>query len=263
MVVPELPDLEVFKENLKKHLLGSALRAIEAANPRNVLPPGGPLLEQFIGQPLADIDRSGKELIFLFPERKFFAIHLMLNGGMQLCDDPAQVGAVKYRIASFRFGERTLVVSDPGGLCKVRFMPQLTKVPDAFSPEFTPTYLADRLARNPLLNIKAFLIDQKMVKGIGNAYADEILWESRISPLSLCGKLPPEAVARLHAAIGTVLREAIASIKREAPEIISGEIRSFLKVHQPRCKQSPTGKAIQVQKVASKTTYFTEEQILY
>ncbi|TCL76945.1 formamidopyrimidine-DNA glycosylase [Hydrogenispora ethanolica] len=261
--MPELPDLEVFKGNLKKHLVGETLLAIEPVHPRNVIPAAGPVLEQFVGKALADIERDGKELLFLFPEGKFFAVHLMLNGGLQLCAEPAQAAAVKYRIASFRFQELILVVSDPGGLCKVRFLPQLTKVPDAFSPAFSQEYLADRLARNPLMNIKAFLIDQKMVKGIGNAYADEILWESRISPLSLCGKLPPEAVARLHAAVAGVLREAIASIRREAPEIISGEIRSFLKVHQPRRKESPTGHAIRVQKVASKTTYFTDEQILY
>lgn len=261
--MPELPDLEVFKENLKKQLLRKPLLAIEVSNPRNVFPSAGPMLEQFINQPLLDIERIGKELFFQFPETKSFAVHLMLNGIFHICNSKEQAAAVGYQIASFDFQQQLLVVSDPGRLCKIQFMPKLTKVPDALSSEFTLDYLTEWLNRYPLLNIKAFLIDQKMVKGIGNAYADEILWDSRISPLSLCGNLTPVAVAQLYASIQSILTEAISSILQQAPEIISGEIRDFLKVHNPRRKCSPTGKPIQVKKIASKTTYFTEEQILY
>lgn len=261
--MPELPDLEVFKGNLEKHLLGSPLLAIAADSPGNVLPPKGPVVDQFLHQTLVDIQRIGKELFFEFADQKSFAVHLMLNGMFHLCPASDQAAAVKSPIARFQFHRQTLVVSDPKRLCKIRFMPKVTPVPDALSPEFTLDYLKERLTRNPLLNIKAFLIDQKMVKGIGNAYADEILWASRISPLSRSGNLPPEAVTELYTRIQTVLHEAIISIRQKAPEIIRGEIRDFLNVHNPRRQTSPTGQPIRVQKVASKTTYFTEEQILY
>jgi formamidopyrimidine-DNA glycosylase len=261
--MPELPDLEAFRGNLKKQLLNSPLLAIEVINPRNVLPPVGPVLDQFIHQPLNAINRIGKELFFCFPEQKSFAVHLMLNGMFHLCNRQEQTATINHQIVVFHFQSQTLVISDPGRLCKIQFMPKITKVPDALSPEFTLDYLSGQLNRSPLLNIKAFLIDQKMVKGIGNAYADEILWESRIAPQSLCGNLPPEVITLLHASIQSVLKEAIASILQEAPTIISGEIRDFLKVHNPRRKSSPTGAAIQVKKVASKATYFTEEQVIY
>ncbi len=261
--MPELPDLEVFRRNLIKPLRDRPLLAITVGDPRNVLPAAGPVLEQFIGKPLIQIDRIGKELFFGFPEQRSFAVHLMLNGRFHLCGSGEQAAAIKYPIAAFRFPEQTLVINDPGRLCKVQFMPKPTAVPDALSSEFTLEYLTGRLNRNPLLNIKAFLIDQKMVKGIGNAYADEILWESRIAPQSLCGNLPPAVIARLHSVIPIVLQEAITSILREAPEIISGEIRGFLKVHNPGRKCSPTGAPIQVKKIASKTTYFTEEQTIF
>jgi formamidopyrimidine-DNA glycosylase len=261
--MPELPDLEVFKGNLEKKLLQRSLLAITVGHPQNVFPSAGPVLESFIHQPLLGMERDGKELFFRFPETKSFAVHLMLNGMFHLCSTQEQGAAILYPIVSFGFDQQILVVSDPRRLCKVRFMPEKTKVPDALSPELTQDYLTEQLSRNPLLNMKAFLIDQKMIKGIGNAYADEILWASRISPLSLCGKLTPEAIALLHSSIQSVLREAISSISQEAPEIISGEIRDFLKVHNPHRQCSPTGKAIQIKKVASKTTYFTEEQILY
>ncbi len=261
--MPELPDLEVFRGNLTKHLLNRALLAIGIGNPKNVSPASGPLLDQLIGQPLTGIERNGKELFFCFPGQKSFAVHLMLKGKFHLCDGREQAAAVGYRIATFDFDGRILVINDPGRLCKVQFMPRVTAVPDALSPEFSLDYLAERLRGNLALNIKAFLIDQKMVKGIGNAYADEILWESRIAPQSLCENLPPAVVAQLHASIRGVLTEAIASIRNEAPEIIGGEIRSFLKVHNPRRQTSPTGKPIQVRQISSKTTYFTDEQVLY
>ena len=261
--MPELPDLEVFRGNLRKQLLNLPLVMIQVVNPRNVMQATGPVLDGFLKQPLIAIDRNGKELFFGFPEQKCFAVHLMLNGQFHLCRSQAEVSAIPYQIAVFHFDQQLLVISDPGRLCKIQFLPKPTKVPDALSPEFTLEYLEKQLIRNPLVNIKAFLIDQKMVKGIGNAYADEILWESRIAPQSLCGNLTPEVIARLHGSVVKVLREAIASILQEAPDIIRGEVRDFLKVHNPQRKQSPTGAPIQVKKVTSKTTYFTEEQILY
>lgn len=113
------------------------------------------------------------------------------------------------------------------------------------------------------MNIKAFLINQKVVKGIGNAYVDEILWHARVSPHSKVGKIPEEVMVGLYNAINIVLKEAIVSIKAIAPDIISGEERSFLQVHNKSKKQTETGFPIIVERIASKTTYFTEEQIFY
>jgi len=70
-------------------------------------------------------------------------------------------------------------------------------------------------------------------------------------------------MAGLHSAIATVLRNAIASIKAISPDIITGEERSFLKVHTRSKKKTDTGFPIVVESIASKTTYYTEEQIVY
>jgi formamidopyrimidine-DNA glycosylase len=128
---------------------------------------------------------------------------------------------------------------------------------------FTQEYLIKTARKKPNMNIKAFLIDQKIVKGIGNAYADEILWEARIYPKSVTGNIPQEALAALHSAVITVQRNAIDSIKTISPDIISGEERSFLNVHTKLKKQTETGYPIKIETIASKTTYFTDEQILY
>ena len=84
--------------------------------------------------------------------------------------------------------------------------------------------------------IKEFIIDQNIIKGIGNAYADEILWKAMISPHSTSGKIPEEVVMELNRAIPEILKDAIQKIKEISPEIISGEVRSFLKVHNTEKK---------------------------
>jgi len=136
-------------------------------------------------------------------------------------------------------------------------------VPDAFDGTFTLKYFFDIARGKPRVNVKAFLTDQNIVKGIGNAYADEILWTARISPYSLVGKIPEERLTALYNAIGTVLHDAVDCIKRISPDIISGEERSFLKVHNRTIKETETGYPIIVERVASKITYYTKEQVEY
>jgi formamidopyrimidine-DNA glycosylase len=111
--------------------------------------------------------------------------------------------------------------------------------------------------------LKGFLIDQKIVRGIGNTYADEILWENRIAPESLCGKLPEEVVSSLFEAIREVLTEGVRQLEERHPDAIKGEFREFLKIHNPDQKLSPTGKAILRKTIASKTIYFSEDQVVY
>ena len=73
------------------------------------------------------------------------------------------------------FERETLVFSDKDGLCAIKYMPSPGKTPDAFDDAFTLEYFLDTARGKPRVNVKAFLIDQSVVKGIGNAYADEIL----------------------------------------------------------------------------------------
>jgi formamidopyrimidine-DNA glycosylase len=134
-------------------------------------------------------------------------------------------------------------------------------VPDALDVD--AGLLRRLIAGKPRMLIKALLIDQKIVRGIGNAYADEILWQARISPRSVAGKLPGEAVEALAAAIRSVLTDAIQQLQKDHPDMIAGEFREFLAVHNPARNESPGGRPIRVETVSSKTTYFTDEQRLY
>lgn len=66
-------------------------------------------------------------------------------------------------------------------------------------------------------------MDQKVIRGIGNAYADEILWEALISPVSVCNKIPDNKIKALSKSIKKVLKNAVKQIVKKKPDIISGD----------------------------------------
>ena len=106
-------------------------------------------------------------------------------------------------------------------------------------------------------------MDQKIIRGIGNAYADEILWDAGISPFSVCNKIPDEKIKRLPRSIRSVLQDAEKQIRKSKPDIISGEVRDFLKIHNAKKEQSPTGGKIHHKMANSRITYYTDEQELF
>src|SRR5205085_1546075 len=112
--------------------------------------------------------------------------------------------------------------------------PEESDVPDALSPKANTAFWTNVLQTRA--TIKNVLLDQKIVRGIGNAYADEILWTARISPFSIANKLPVSAIRALSSATKKVLKHAIKQIAKKEPGIIGGEVRDFLVVHNAHNK---------------------------
>jgi formamidopyrimidine-DNA glycosylase len=259
--MPELPDLHVFANNLQQLVVGKSVSSAAVYNFRKVNVPSEYFNEKLAGASIVSIARTGKELNFKFSNAQNFNVHLMLNGRFHVCGAGENI---KSKIIGLAFDDDTaLVVSDFQGLCTVKLNPSVSRVPDAMSEAFTYEYFRKVTAKNAIVNIKALLIDQKIVRGIGNAYVDEILWQAGISPESFCGKIPDEYLQKLHAAIPAVLTDAIRSIERISPDIISGEERSFLAVHNPNKTHTDDGDLILKKTIAGKTTYYTERQIAF
>ena len=261
--MPELPDLEVFKGNIFKKLTSKRLVDVHVFNHKKVTTPQSIFASELAGRELTAINRFGKELLFDFADGKIVATHLMLSGRVSILSDANAIANTRYKIFALEFENESVVFSDMGELCTVKYKPVRDGTPDAFGDDFTLEYFQKIAKKKAATNIKAFLIDQKVVKGIGNAYADEILWHARISPHCLVGKIPEEKLHELYNSIGIVLKEAIQSIKAIAPDIIAGEERSFLQVHTKLKKQTATGFPIIIERIVSKTTYFTKEQVFY
>lgn len=107
------------------------------------------------------------------------------------------------------------------------------------------------------------MLDQKNIKGIGNAYADEILWDSLIDPSSVSNRIPDNKIKALAKSVKTVLLNAIKQILKTHPDIISGEVRDFLNIHNSKKKQSPGDAPIKQKMIGGRKTYYTDEQELF
>lgn len=258
--MPELPDLTVFAENLDKRVTGKKITSVSCGQYLRLNVAHGAVAHALQGAAFEAVERWGKEVRFLTDNGRVLHVHLMLTGGFVITTSPDSATHARLTIG-FADGS-FLLVNDEKGMVTAALDPEKgDAAPDALA---VTAEVLQRLAdRFPKAKAKAFLLDQKVMRGIGNAYADEILWTARIAPQSLVGKLPVEAIRALADAIPLVLQQAIVAIKERNPGIIAGEIRDFLQVHNLSRTVSPTGRPIVKEKIVQKTTYYTDEQKLY
>lgn len=258
--MPELPDLEVHSANLQKKLKDEVVERITVLRPKRVHASEEKLNSAFKGEKVKSVEREGKEMWLRIGDHTL-GIHLMLNGELILCEGDEAARYVTAEI-SFKSGKR-LAITDRQAWITVRLDPEPETVPDALAKEFTAEYLQDQLQRHKSKAVKTVLMDQDVVRGLGNAYTDEVLWTSRIHPASPAGKLSPEKVQELYKTIGEVLHESIKAIRKAHPGLTSGEPREHMSVHNPDREKSPTGAKIETTEIGGRKSYFTEEQVKY
>jgi formamidopyrimidine-DNA glycosylase len=257
--MPELPDLQVFSRNLDKELSGKTLKKVTLVKRNRIKQPASQF-KSIEGKTLQKAYREGKELRLQFSDGNVLGLHLMLHGELHLFENR---NGQKNTILELLFNDATgLALTDYQGMANPTLNPEEKNAPDALSKKINAVFLKDRLSKKRT-TIKNFLMDQKMIRGIGNAYADEILWDAGISPFSVCNKIPHEKIKALAKSIHSVLHDAEKQIRKSHPHIISGEIRDFLKIHNAKKKQSPTGGTIHHKMLNSRITYYTGEQELF
>lgn len=256
--MPELPDLQVFARNLKKELDGKTVKEADVHVARKLNINAAGFMQKMKGQTVKDIKRVGKELHIDFKSGDILGLHLMLHGQLFLADKDEKQ---KHGIITIVFDDgRALTMADYQGAATPTFNPEERNTPDAL--EVTYTYLKEKMNATRTA-VKTLLLDQKVIRGIGNAYADEILWDARISPFSLSNKVPDDKIKALAKSIKSVLHDAEKQILKKDPHIISGEVRDFLLIHNSRKKESPTGHTIHQKTASSRKTYYTDEQEEY
>jgi formamidopyrimidine-DNA glycosylase len=216
--VPELPEVETVRRGLEPALLGRRLERVEILDGRLVRP-FEPLevAAELEGEVVERLERRGKYLVFRFETGRVLLVHLRMTGSFvhtpngPLPDDPYRRAVltldngadVGYRDVR-RFG--TWLLLEPGEL-EPYLAERLGDEP--FAEAFTPRALARRLEsrRAP---VKAVLLDQRSLAGMGNIYADEALWRARIHPLRAAGELEHTEVEQLHEGIRAALELGIA-----------------------------------------------------
>ena len=216
--MPELPEVETVRRGLEPEVAGRRLEKVEISDGRLVRPfDPVEVAAELTGEVVERLERRGKYLIFRFESGRVLLVHLRMTGSFEhapagsLPDDPHRRAVIRldndsdvaYRDVR-RFG--TWLLLEPGELD-----PYLAERlgDEPFSEAFTPRVLAERL-RGRRAPVKAALLDQRSLAGMGNIYADEALWRARIHPLRPASELGKADVERLHAGIRSALELGIA-----------------------------------------------------
>jgi len=267
--VPELPEVETVRARLAPVLTGRTFERVEIHDPRLVRPyEPAEVAAELEGERVAAVERRGKYLIVRFESGRVLLIHLRMTGSLRhtsgdLAEDTHRRAVVRldngsdvaYRDVR-RFG--TWLLLEPGEL-EPYLDSRVGEEPlDAL---FTAARLGERLSgrRAP---IKAALLDQRTLAGMGNIYVDEALWRARIHPLRAAESLDRNELRRLHKGVRAALEAGIArqgSTLRDyaLPDGASGSMQHEFKVYgrggEPcdRC-----GTPIAKTRVAGRGTWF-------
>jgi formamidopyrimidine-DNA glycosylase len=208
--MPELPEVETIKNELSPHILGRQITEIDLIWERIVKRLS---VEEFrsrvVGQRIIDLTRRGKYLLFRLDSGEILVIHLKMTGSLLL--NPADD---KFCRAVIHLDNGTgIYFRDPRKFGAMWLTGDESTVSAKLGPEpledgFTPEVLA-RLLHHRTAPVKPVLLDQSVIAGIGNMYADEALFEAKIHPLRSAGDLSGDEIKRLHRAIKRVLWAAI------------------------------------------------------
>jgi len=211
--MPELPEVETIKNELSPSVVGQSFTQVAILDIELLCGASAEEVRRgLIGQKVESLERRGKYLIFHLSNGRSLIMHLRMTGVLLL--DPR--GVDRYARAVFHFSNgHHLVFSDRRRLGLIWLVDDADTVVGKLGPEpldeiFTPGILGQRLNRHHI-PVKAALLDQCIVAGIGNMYADEALFAARIHPLRKADALSPEEVRTLHNCIRRVLGAGIGS----------------------------------------------------
>ncbi len=207
--MPELPEVETIARQLRNRgVEGREILSAEVAWPRMVEPLSVEAFSAAVcGRSIDRISRIGKWLVFSLGSGQAIMVHLRMAGSFSL--EPGEHDRVVLELSgglalhyrdTRKFG-RWKLVDDPGEI--------LGRLgPDALADRFTPAYFRQAL-KGRKRKIKPLILDQMIVAGLGNIYADEALWEAQIHPERRSDSLSASEVRKLFGAIRHVLRVGV------------------------------------------------------
>lgn len=213
--MPELPEVETIKNELLPHVKGGRITDVEIMRPATVR---GMAPEEFksclTGRQIINVERHGKYLVFDLDNGEYLAMHLKLSGSLWVKKSESEVPNYIKAVITLDDGEK-IFFRDPRGFGRMWLVNDVCEItdglgPEPLSPEFTLAVLAERLDSKGA-PIKSVLIDQAVIAGIGNMYADEILYDAKIDPRRAAFSLSLAETERIYKAIKRILPQAIAS----------------------------------------------------
>ncbi len=229
--MPEFPDVTVYVEALRPRIVDHPLQKVRLTSPF-VLRTFDPPLQTIEGQPIKDLRRIGKQIVWVFEDDCFLVFHLMIAGRFHWKKAGAKAPG-KIGLAAFDFPEGTLLFTEAstkkraslhlvkGREALARFDKGGLEVFDATLTEF------HKVLRSENHTLKRSLTDPRLFSAIGNAYSDEILHRAQLSPLQLTQKLDDEEIAKLYESIRATLTEWTDRLRRQTGDGFPEKVTAF------------------------------------
>jgi formamidopyrimidine-DNA glycosylase len=210
--LPELPEVQTVVDHLRADLVREKISAIKAIWPKVLHNfDQNDLFKNNHGQEIKDVMRRAKFIILQLPS-SLLAIHLRMTGKLYLFNEEIP----KHTSAIFELESgKKIIFEDTRKFGRIYLYKDLSLINkshgiEPLSAEFTKDWLFTELKKKKR-NIKALLLDQSFIAGLGNIYADESLWVSGIHPNSISNTIPKTRMIKLHHAIQIILMDAIAA----------------------------------------------------
>ncbi|MEO0096971.1 MAG: bifunctional DNA-formamidopyrimidine glycosylase/DNA-(apurinic or apyrimidinic site) lyase [candidate division WOR-3 bacterium] len=215
--MPELPEVETIKNELKSLLINKKFIGVKLENKRIIgYPKPKDFLKEIINKKILDIDRKGKYLTFKLSGNYNLTFHLRLSGRLIYNENPKE--EIKYSRIKFLFNNGVLSFAEPRLLGRVYLYPK-SQLPENLSslnnlgreplmPGFNFQYLKEKI-KNRNTNIKSLLLDQKIACGVGNIYSDEALFCAKIHPKRKGYSLKDYEIKKLVKCLKKIIKVAI------------------------------------------------------
>lgn len=270
--MPELPEVETIRRQLDKVAVGRTITKVRIQDPLLVSPNSPNRIRRTVeGRRIEQARRRGKYLLLGLDSGDTLAMHLRMTGRLHHSPN-GQAPADAHRRARFELDDGgTLDFSDTRRFGRVWIVPADHPDPEGYwnarigveplERRFTAARLGELLAGRTA-PIKASILDQRLIAGVGNIYADEALFQAGVHPTRPAGSLDADEVAALRDAIRDRLRAGIrsggASIDRYRDTIgKAGTMQDMLRVHRHEGDPCPTcGTTVVKTRVAGRGTYF-------
>jgi formamidopyrimidine-DNA glycosylase len=265
--MPELPEVEGMRRRLGSLVMGRVIERIEDMSgtaTRSFAPV--PFDEGVVGARFVGADRRAKNLLLRLDSGDTLLMHFMREGMLEHvpAEDERRPhtqailrldNGMELRLRdTMRTARWTLVPGDD--FSKVTSMQKLG--PEYTDPAFTPEAFRERLNRQAPL--KSLLVDQKVLSGVGNAYAHEIAFEARVRPDRIGASLSADEVARLHAAVTSVFDRAIAARAQSMLTVMGDEGWALARIHRRKGQPCPEcGGPIAAEKLGGNLIYYCPE----
>lgn len=246
--MPELPDLVYLEKHLKPLLRGQQIAGIEVHEPivlRMLLP--GDFAQALTGATFVDVRRHGPFLVFNLSDQRDLVIHPMLAGRLQWAAETSKASASCALTLHCTPSRQSLRYLDDKKMGKIYLtaagdydkIPRFNQQgPDIFSAEFTLGYFQQQIKRNRK-QVRVFLMDQSIISCIGNAYADEILFNAGIHPKTFCYQLDEAENERLYQAVRDVMQWGIEEVEK-AQQPLEVKVREHVRVRNRKDQACPT-----------------------